>query len=168
MLLAEDAGAVVGYALFFHNYSTFVGKPGIYLEDLFVVPEHRGKGHGKALFHAVANLAVPLSPVGQGGFAQVTAAVNLTVIGAPWTTGTVQIGTVTAMGARNPASSSGAASGTVSLVSPVFVSTNIAPSAVVPVFAIMSMHFVPEPGTLALFGAGLVGLVAHGVRRGRR
>jgi len=58
VLLAEEAGQVLGFALFFHNYSTFVGKPGIYLEDLFVRPEHRGHGHGKALLLAVARLAV--------------------------------------------------------------------------------------------------------------
>ncbi len=58
VLLAEDAGAVVGFALFFHNYSTFRGKPGIYLEDLFVVPAARGKGFGKALLAELANLAV--------------------------------------------------------------------------------------------------------------
>lgn len=58
VLLVEDAGAVVGFALFFHNYSTFLGKPGIYLEDLFVLPEQRGKGHGKALLIALARLAV--------------------------------------------------------------------------------------------------------------
>jgi GNAT superfamily N-acetyltransferase len=58
VLLAEDAGEVVGFALFFPSYSTFVGKPGIYLEDLFVEPRHRGKGHGKALLTAVARLAV--------------------------------------------------------------------------------------------------------------
>jgi GNAT superfamily N-acetyltransferase len=58
VLLAEDAGAVVGFALFFHNYSTFVGKPGVYLEDLFVEPAHRGRGHGKALLRAIARLAV--------------------------------------------------------------------------------------------------------------
>lgn len=58
VILAEDAGQVVGFALFFHNYSTFRGKPGIYLEDLFVVPEARGKGHGKALLVALAKLAV--------------------------------------------------------------------------------------------------------------
>jgi GNAT superfamily N-acetyltransferase len=58
VLLAEAAGAVVGFALFFHNYSTFLGKPGIYLEDLFVEPEHRGQGHGKGLLCAVARLAV--------------------------------------------------------------------------------------------------------------
>jgi GNAT superfamily N-acetyltransferase len=58
VLLAEEDAQVVGFALFFHNYSTFVGKPGIYLEDLFVEPEYRGRGHGKALLKAVASLAV--------------------------------------------------------------------------------------------------------------
>ncbi|MFO0803575.1 MAG: GNAT family N-acetyltransferase [Gemmataceae bacterium] len=57
VLLAEDAGSVVGFALFFHNYSTFRGKPGIYLEDLFVKPECRGKGLGKALLLRLAKLA---------------------------------------------------------------------------------------------------------------
>src|ERR1051325_6094180 len=58
VLLAEEAGAVVGFALFFHNYSTFLTRPGIYLEDLFVLPAHRGQGHGKALLQAVARIAV--------------------------------------------------------------------------------------------------------------
>jgi GNAT superfamily N-acetyltransferase len=58
VLIAEEAGEVFGFALFFHNYSTFRGKPGIYLEDLFVKPEHRSQGHGKALLVAVARLAV--------------------------------------------------------------------------------------------------------------
>lgn len=58
VLLAEDHGEVVGFALFFHNYSTFVGKPGLYLEDLFVEPAFRGRGHGKALLAAVARIAV--------------------------------------------------------------------------------------------------------------
>ena len=58
VLLAEQTGEVVGFALFFHNYSTFLGKPGIYLEDLFVRPEYRGKGHGKALLAALAGIAV--------------------------------------------------------------------------------------------------------------
>src|SRR5271154_5453954 len=48
----------VGFALYFHNFSTFVGRAGIYLEDLFVEPHHRGKGVGKALLAHVANLAV--------------------------------------------------------------------------------------------------------------
>lgn len=58
VLMAEDAGQVVGFALFFHNYSTFLARPGIYLEDLFVRPEHRGKGHGKALLVELARLAI--------------------------------------------------------------------------------------------------------------
>ncbi len=58
VLLAEDAGEVAGFALFFHNYSTFLCKPGIYLEDLFVRPEHRRRGHGEALLAALARLAV--------------------------------------------------------------------------------------------------------------
>lgn len=48
----------VGFALFFHNFSTFVGKAGLYLEDLFVKPEHRGKGYGKALIKRLASIAV--------------------------------------------------------------------------------------------------------------
>jgi GNAT superfamily N-acetyltransferase len=51
-------GAPVGYALFFRTYSTFVGKPGIYLEDLFVLPEARGKGAGKALLARLAAITV--------------------------------------------------------------------------------------------------------------
>jgi GNAT superfamily N-acetyltransferase len=58
VLVAEEMGTVVGFALFFHSYSTFRGKPGIYLEDLFVLPEYRGRGHGKALLLALARLAV--------------------------------------------------------------------------------------------------------------
>jgi GNAT superfamily N-acetyltransferase len=58
VLLAEDGGTIVGFALFFHNYSTFLGTPGIYLEDLFVQPDQRGKGYGKALLAEVARIAV--------------------------------------------------------------------------------------------------------------
>jgi len=47
-----------GFALFFHNYSTFLAKPGLYLEDLFVVPTFRGRGYGKALLAHLAKLAV--------------------------------------------------------------------------------------------------------------
>jgi GNAT superfamily N-acetyltransferase len=57
-LLAEDEGVVVGFALFFHNYSTFLGRPGLYLEDIFVRPEYRGRGHGKALMRELARLAI--------------------------------------------------------------------------------------------------------------
>jgi GNAT superfamily N-acetyltransferase len=55
--LVDQARTAVGFAVFFHNFSTFVGRPGIYLEDLFVLPEHRGKGIGKALLLYVAELA---------------------------------------------------------------------------------------------------------------
>src|SRR5205085_9814052 len=48
----------VGFALFFHNFSTFLGQPGIYLEDLFVDEQHRGKGFGKALLVYLAKLAI--------------------------------------------------------------------------------------------------------------
>ena len=58
--IVADAGkeGVVGFALFFHNYSTFLGRRGLYLEDLFVVPAHRRNGHGKALLRELARLAV--------------------------------------------------------------------------------------------------------------
>lgn len=58
VLFLEENGKKVGFALFFHNFSTFLGKPGIYLEDLFVMPEHRGKGYGKRLLVHLAGLAV--------------------------------------------------------------------------------------------------------------
>ncbi|HEX9982090.1 MAG TPA: GNAT family N-acetyltransferase [Thermoanaerobaculia bacterium] len=58
VIIAEDDGQPAGFALFFHNYSTFLGRPGIYLEDLFVRPEMRGKGYGKALLAHLAALAV--------------------------------------------------------------------------------------------------------------
>ena len=50
-------GVEVGFALYFHNFSTFLGKGGIYLEDLFVLPEHRGKGYGKAILRHLAQIA---------------------------------------------------------------------------------------------------------------
>jgi len=58
VLIAEWEGRPAGFALFFHNYSTFLTKPGIYLEDLFVKPELRGHGIGKALLARLAALAV--------------------------------------------------------------------------------------------------------------
>ena len=58
VLFAEDEGTVVGFALFFHNFSTFVGRKGLYLEDLFILPEKRGRGYGKALLKRLAQLAV--------------------------------------------------------------------------------------------------------------
>jgi GNAT superfamily N-acetyltransferase len=58
VLLAELAGAPIGFALFFQSYSTFLARPGLYLEDLFVTPEARGKGAGVALMSALARIAV--------------------------------------------------------------------------------------------------------------
>lgn len=55
--IAEYDGMVAGQALFFRNYSTFLGKPGIYLEDLYVKPEYRGKGIGKALLMKIISIA---------------------------------------------------------------------------------------------------------------
>jgi GNAT superfamily N-acetyltransferase len=57
-ILAEYAGQAVGFALFFYNYSTFLTKPGIYLEDLFVLPDYRRQGIGKAILAHLAQLAV--------------------------------------------------------------------------------------------------------------
>lgn len=57
VLIADVDGEPAGFALFFHNYSTFLTKPGIYLEDLFVVPERRGLGLGRRLLAALAALA---------------------------------------------------------------------------------------------------------------
>jgi GNAT superfamily N-acetyltransferase len=58
VILAKSESQTVGFALFFHNYSTFLGRPGIYLEDLFVLPAYRGKGIGRELLVALARLAV--------------------------------------------------------------------------------------------------------------
>ncbi len=57
VVIGYHRGEPAGFALFFHNYSTFLGKPGIYLEDLFVDERHRGKGFGKALLVYLARLA---------------------------------------------------------------------------------------------------------------
>lgn len=58
VLIAEHGGRAVGFALFFHNFSTFEARPGLYLEDLFVLPEARGMGAGKALLVRLAQLAI--------------------------------------------------------------------------------------------------------------
>jgi GNAT superfamily N-acetyltransferase len=57
VIIAEVGGTAAGFALFFHNYSTFLAQPGIYLEDLFVKPEYRGRGYGKALLARLAQIA---------------------------------------------------------------------------------------------------------------
>ncbi|CAM8672999.1 GNAT family N-acetyltransferase [Sphingobium sp.] len=58
VLIAEHEGRAVGFALFFHNFSTFEARPGVYLEDLFVLPDARGLGAGKALLARLAALAI--------------------------------------------------------------------------------------------------------------
>ncbi len=57
-LLARAQGEPVGFALYFTNFSTFLGRPGLYLEDLFVLPEHRGRGYGARLFRRGAQIAL--------------------------------------------------------------------------------------------------------------
>lgn len=58
VIFAVADGNEVGFALFFHNFSTFLGKAGIYLEDLFVLPEYRGRGYGKAILQRLSQIAV--------------------------------------------------------------------------------------------------------------
>ena len=58
VMFAMEDGKEVGFALFFHNFSTFLGRSGIYLEDLFVKPAYRGHGHGKALIRELARITV--------------------------------------------------------------------------------------------------------------
>ncbi|MFY7983926.1 MAG: GNAT family N-acetyltransferase [Burkholderiaceae bacterium] len=56
-LVVEEGGPLIAFALFFHNFSTFLGRPGLYLEDLYVQPSHRGRGIGRALLVRLAALA---------------------------------------------------------------------------------------------------------------
>ena len=58
VIFAREDGKEVGFALFFHNFSTFLGRAGIYLEDLYVRPQYRGKGYGRALLKELARIAV--------------------------------------------------------------------------------------------------------------
>ena len=58
VLIAREGETPVGFALFFHNFSTFLGRAGIYLEDLFVLEEYRGRGYGKALLRRLAQITV--------------------------------------------------------------------------------------------------------------
>lgn len=58
VLLAFEGDTPIGFALFFHNFSTWLGRAGIYLEDLFVLPEYRGRGYGKLLLKRLARIAV--------------------------------------------------------------------------------------------------------------
>lgn len=123
---------------------------------------------------AVSNLSVPISVVGKGGNAFATAAVNLTVVGAPWTQGTAAIGAITRKGNAGGVTQMAAGMSTftndIELVTPIFVSTNIGASAIVPVFGglnFMITSTAPEPGTIAAIGAAMVTLVGVGLARRR-
>jgi hypothetical protein len=116
---------------------------------------------------AVSNLSIPLSAVGQGGYQTLTGAVNLTVIGAPWTIGTAAVGAITRMGsAHGPASgtsSTFAPGGRLQLVTPIVVHSHVAALTPLPGFATVTLQFIPEPTTLALLGSGvaLLGLAGR-------
>lgn len=120
---------------------------------------------------AIANIEVPLSLLG-GGTAIATPAggINQTVIGAPWTTGTAAVGAITRMGfVHGPASgtsSTAAASGTIQLVTPIFVSTSLGANPVFASFATLTLHFVPEPEMPVLITTGF-GVLAIAARRKR-
>ncbi|NLY98638.1 MAG: GNAT family N-acetyltransferase [Clostridiaceae bacterium] len=58
VIFALEGDKEIGYALFFHNFSTFLGRAGIYLEDIYVKPEYRGRGYGKAILKKIASIAV--------------------------------------------------------------------------------------------------------------
>jgi hypothetical protein len=116
-----------------------------------------------------ANLSVPLDVVGVGGTVTATGSVNVTVKGAPWTVGFATLSPNTPnfqiAGFRHgPASNavSSSASGTVRLVTPIHVSTNLGASPVVLSWAVLDLHFVPEPSTLLLLSGGIAGLVMLG------
>jgi len=112
-----------------------------------------------------ANVTVPFTTslvngVGLGGLPiAVAGLVNVTVNGNKWTTGTASIGTSSVSG--SPLSPSGH----IKLVSPVVISTNIGASAQLPMFAVMELQFIPEPGTLLLLASGVAGLAIVGRKR---
>ena len=93
VVFAEEDGVAIGFALFFHNFSTFVGRKGLYLEDLFIIPEKRGRGYGKALLKYLARTAVEWSATAAAwnGFASTGTSRHWTYTAPsapyPWTSG---------------------------------------------------------------------------------
>lgn len=131
-------------------------------------------GTASACVAPTANISVPMTPVGQGGSAYVQGPVNLTVFGAPWTTGTAAIGATSVPGFTRMGFAHGPVSGTsttaqvggsIRLVTPVYVTTNIGASAIIPSFAVLTLHFVPEPATALLLGGGVALLCRSGRAR---
>ena len=123
---------------------------------------------------AAANISVPLSNIGVDGSTTASLFVNVTVTGNPWAAGSIPFGTTTTSGfAHGPASLTSStvsgSSGVKRYVTPIFISTNIPASAIVPAFAFFDLHFgIPEPGTLVLLGSGMAGLVMVGRSRARK
>ena len=136
-------------------------------------------GHAKVCLFAPCSMApmmawFPLSPVGQGGSISLGGAVNLTVSGAPWTTGTATAGSLPPLagfrhGPASGTSSTAAVSGVVQLVSPFMLSTNLSdPFRAIPGYATLTFHFVPEPGTFVLLFGSIAMLAAGGRTRRRK
>jgi len=120
----------------------------------------------KACSNASANVSVPLSPIGSGGTRTASGLISVTLGGAPWTAGVAAIGESTRRGfSHGPASNTSStvgASGQLRLVTPIFISTNIAAASVIPAFGLLDLHFVPEPSEFLLVGGGVAGLVLAG------
>lgn len=123
---------------------------------------------------APANVSIPLSVMGAGGTGYFTAAVNVTVTGAPWTTGTVAtpFGTTLATGfAHGPVSATGSTAqpgGALRLVTPLFLHTNIPADVIPATYGALDIRFVPEPSGLLLLGVGLFALFLEAGRRAAR